>query len=83
MCAHPDCRDLSRAICARRANNARKIRAARLYMRSFMRPSIKACMANTPSVPSVYSACLCVSARGQVVKDYSCGFVSIRGSKDS
>lgn len=50
---------------------ARKIRAARENMRPSMRPRIKACIASAPSVLSVYS----------VVKNYSCGFVSIRGSK--
>ena len=43
----------------------------RKYMRSLMRQRIKACIESAPSVLSVYS----------VVKNYSCGFVSIRGSK--
>ena len=41
--------------------------ARRKYMRPFMRPRIKACIESAPSV----------------VKGYSCGFASIRDSKDS
>ena len=57
---------------------ARKIRAAREYMRAFIRQRINACIAFPLSVSS---ACLPKPRRWQVVNNHSCGFVSIRGSK--
>jgi len=63
------------AIFACRVKTARKIRAAREYMRAahnLCARIIRACIASALSMFSL----------DFVVKIFSCGFVSIRGSKD-
>jgi hypothetical protein len=47
--------------CVEPSGFARKIRAARVYMRAFMRPRIKACISGTFSVLSVINSHLCLS----------------------